>query len=50
MGWQSGGGGSKTQTWFLSKFSNSSCIAMTQSELDSVCPTSQGSKEATKAE
>jgi hypothetical protein len=50
MGWQSGGGGTKTHTWFRSKFSNSSCIALTQSALDRACPISRGLKEATKAE
>jgi hypothetical protein len=50
MGWQSSGGGIKTHTWFRSKFSNSSCIALTQSALDRACPISWGSKEATKVE
>jgi hypothetical protein len=46
MGWQSGGGGTKTQT----KFSNSSCIVLTQFRSDKACPTSWGSKEAINAE
>jgi hypothetical protein len=42
-------GSTKVQTWFLSKFSNSSCMALTQLESERACPTSQGSKRATKS-
>jgi hypothetical protein len=35
------------QTLFLSKFSNSSCMALTQLESESACPASQGSNRAT---
>ena len=38
------------QTLFLSKFSNSSCMALTQFESDKVCEISRGSKEATNTE
>jgi hypothetical protein len=43
------GGSTKVQAWFLSKFSNSSCMTLTQLESKSVCPTSQGSNKATKS-
>jgi hypothetical protein len=43
------GGSTKVQTWFLSKFSNSSCMALTQLKSESVCTKSRGSKRATKA-
>jgi hypothetical protein len=42
------GGSTKVQTWFLSKFSNSSCMALIQFKSKRACPTSQGSKRATK--
>jgi hypothetical protein len=38
IGLQYGGGSTNSQTWFLSKFSNSSCIAFTQFESESACP------------
>jgi hypothetical protein len=43
------GGSTKVQTWFLSKFSNSSCMALTQLESERAYPTSQGSKMAKKS-
>jgi hypothetical protein len=43
------GDSTKVQTWFLSKFSNSSCMALTQLESESACPISRGSKSATKS-
>jgi hypothetical protein len=45
IGWQFKGGGTKTQTWSVSKFSISSCIALNQLGSYKACPTSQGSKE-----
>jgi hypothetical protein len=39
----------KVQTWFLSKFSNSLYMALTQLESERACPTSRGSKIATKS-
>jgi hypothetical protein len=39
----------KVQTWFLSKFSNSSCMALTQLELERACSISRGSNKATKS-
>jgi hypothetical protein len=42
------GGSTKVQTWFLSKFSNSSCMALTQLKSERACPTSRGSNKATK--
>src|SRR6185503_5266450 len=50
MGLEAGGGSTKTQTWFLSKFSSSSCMALTQLESERACPISLGSKEATNVE
>jgi hypothetical protein len=41
------GGSAKVQTWFLSKFSNSSSMALTQLESESACITSRGSNRAT---
>jgi hypothetical protein len=35
------------QTWFLSKFSNFSCMSLTQHESESECPTSRGSNRET---
>jgi hypothetical protein len=43
------GGSTKVQTWFLLKFSNSSCMALTQLKLERVCTTSWGSNKATKS-
>jgi hypothetical protein len=43
-------GSTKVQTWFLSKFFNSSCMALTQLESKRACPISRGSKRATKSE
>jgi hypothetical protein len=40
----------QNQTWFLSKFSSSSCMALTQLGSDKACPISRVSKEATNAE
>jgi hypothetical protein len=42
------GGSTKVQNWFLSKLSNSSCMTLTQLELERVCPIYQGSKRVTK--
>jgi hypothetical protein len=41
-------GSTKLQTWFLSKFSNSSCMTLTQFKLKRACPISRGSKRVTK--
>jgi hypothetical protein len=43
------GGSTKVQTWFLSMFSNSSCMALTQLESESACSTSQSLNKATKS-
>jgi hypothetical protein len=43
------GGSTKVQTWFLSKFSFSSCMALTQLKSERACPTSRGSNRATKS-
>jgi hypothetical protein len=40
-------GSNKVQTWFLSKFSNSSWWTLTQLKLERACPTSEGSNRAT---
>jgi hypothetical protein len=42
------GGSTMVQTWFLSKFSNSSCMALTQLKSERACPTSRGLNKATK--
>jgi hypothetical protein len=42
-----GGGSTKFQTWFLSKFSNFSCMTLNQLESESACPTCHGSNRAT---
>jgi hypothetical protein len=42
-------GSTKVQTWFLSNFSNSSCMALIQLESKRLCPTSQGLKRTTKS-
>jgi hypothetical protein len=42
-------GSTKVQTWLLSKLSNSSCMALTQLELERECPISRGSERATKS-
>jgi hypothetical protein len=41
-------GSTKVQTWFLSKFSNSSYMALMQLKSERACPTSRGSKRGNK--
>jgi hypothetical protein len=48
MTFTSWGGSTKVQTWFLSKFSNYSCMALTQLKSERTCPTSRGSNKAIK--
>ena len=50
VGWQFWGRSTRNQTWLRSKFSSSSCMALTQLGSESTCPISLGSKEATNKE
>jgi hypothetical protein len=43
------GGSTNVQTWALSKYSNSSSMALTQLESEGACPISQGSKREIKS-